>query len=427
MTRKINLLLLLFSLIGGAIGFGIGEVLLYQLSGEMPGIVLIGLYFGILALCVGLSCLIAEMIKPRLNGSSWRQRYVGASWKLLVPATLVLLFALGTLLEFVYELNLNGAKQVKNIVFVIDDSGSMDLNDPNGDRYEATKMLIEKMDQDKEAAIVVFDDRVQLLQPFVRLKNQEVKNEVYTRLDEMEPMQGGTNFNLALNEAMEQIQGRSTSRRGTLVILLSDGFSEVDPSGVLREYQSSGVAVNTIGLGLDNPEGSDLLKEIAAATGGQYQDVSEADQLSFAFQKIYDNIGERTLVTERTGVTQNSSYYMILRIVFVILLGAALGLGLGILFDNRHLAKSFSIGGATGGILAGLLLEFGLSGADFPDGIIRLLACLILAAVIALFTLVVPVKDNQPRISERRSRFGGVRSARNAVGRRQGENQNRGF
>lgn len=427
MTRKINLLLLLFSLIGGAVGFGIGEVLLYKLSGEISSIVLIGLYFGILALCVGLGCLIAEIIKPRLNGSSWRQRYVGASWKLLVPATLVLLFGLGTLLEFVYELNLNGAKQVKNIVFVIDDSGSMELNDPNGDRYEATKMLIDKMDQDKEAAIVVFDDRVQLLQPFIRLKNQGVKDEVYTRLDEMQPMQGGTNFNLALSEAMSQIKDRSTSQRGTLVILLSDGFSEVDPSGVIREYQSNGVAVNTIGLGLDNPEGSALLKDIAAQTGGQYQDVSEADQLSFAFQKIYDNIGDRTLLTERTGVTQNSSYYMILRIVFVTLLGAALGLGLGILFDNRHLAKSFSIGGATGGILAGLVLEFGLSGSEFPDGLIRLLACLILAAVIALFTLVVPIKENQPRISEGRSRFGGSRSTGSAVGNRRGESQNRGF
>lgn len=427
MTRKINLLLLLFSLIGGAIGCVIGEVLLHELSGDLPGIVLIGLYFGILALCVGLFCLIAEMIKPRLNGSSWRQRYVGSSWKLLVPATLVLLFVAGTALEFIYELNLNGAKQVKNIVFVIDDSGSMEANDPNGDRYEATKMLIGKMDQDKEAAIVVFDDRVQLLQPFVRLNNQDVKDEVYSRLDAMEPMQGGTNFDLALTEAMDQIKGRDTSRRGTLVILLSDGFSEVDPSGILRDYQSSGIAVNTIGLGLDNPDGSALLKDIATRTGGQYQDVTEADQLSFAFQKIYDNIGDRTLVTERTGPTQNSSYYMALRIVALILLGAALGLGLGIMFDNRYLAKSFSIGGAAGGVLSGLLLEFGLSGNDFSDTLIRLLACLVLAGVIALFTLVVPIKENQVRLTARKSRFGAGTSAGSTMGGRSGGNQNRGF
>ena len=39
-----------------------------------------------------------------------------------------------------------------------------------------------------------------------------------------------------------------------------------------------------------------------------------------------------------------------------------MGLALGIVFDNRHLALSFSIGGAVSGVLAGVVLEYGLSG-----------------------------------------------------------------
>lgn len=429
MHRKINLLLLLFSLIGGAVGFVFGEIMLQRLPGDLPGIVIIGLYFGVLALCIGLFCLAAEMTKPRLNGLSWRQRYVGSSWKLLVPATLVMLFVAGLALEFVYELNLGGLKQVKNIVFVIDDSGSMETNDPDGSRYEATKMLIDKMDKEKEAAIIVFDDRAQLIQPFVRLRDQGVKDEVYAKLDSLEPMQGGTNIDQALAEAMNQIQERDTSKRGTLVILLSDGYSVVDTENALSEYKKGGIAVNTIGLGMDNSEGSEgsaLLRDIAAYTGGQYQDVTEADQLTFAFQKIYDNIGERTLITERTGPMKDSGYYMALRIVSVILIGALLGLALGIMFDNRYLAKSFSIGGAAGGTLAGLLLEFGLSGEAFPDSMVRLLACLILAGVIALFTLIVPVKENQGRITSR-GRNGQGPSAGNGIGERPRNGVNRGF
>lgn len=426
MRRKINLLLLLFSLVGGAVGFVVGEILLNRLPGDLPGMVIIGLYFGILALCIGVFCLVAEMTKPRLNGSSWRQRYVGASWKLVVPATLVMVFVVGLALEFVYELNLGGLKQVKNIVFVIDDSGSMEASDPDNSRYGATKMLINKMDQDKEAAIIVFDDRVQLIQPFVRLKDQGVKEEVFSRLDGLEPMQGGTNIDLALTEAMDQIKSRNSSSRGTLVILLSDGYSEVDTANALSEYKKDGIAINAIGLGLDNAEGSALLKEIAAQTGGQYQDVAEADQLTFAFQKIYDNIGERTLVTKRTGPTEDSGIYMALRILSILLIGAVIGLGLGIMFDNRYLAKSFSIGGAAGGILAGLLLEFGLSGEEFIDVIVRLLACLLLAGVIALFTLVVPVKENQGRITGRR-RNGHNSPASNGIGERPRDGVNRGF
>ncbi|MDZ7542385.1 VWA domain-containing protein, partial [Clostridium perfringens] len=115
MQRKINGLLVLFSLIGGAVGFASGEYVLHSLIDDMPTIFIVGIYMGILALSIGLFCLIAEMISPRLSGSSWRQQYTGLSWKLLVPATLVLLLVLGTVLEFVYELNMGGVKQVKDI------------------------------------------------------------------------------------------------------------------------------------------------------------------------------------------------------------------------------------------------------------------------------------------------------------------------
>lgn len=78
--RKINPLLLLFSVIGGVIGFAIGEYWLRVWGIGLPVIFVTGVYFGILAFCIGLSCLLAEIISPRLNGSSWRQRYTGTSW-----------------------------------------------------------------------------------------------------------------------------------------------------------------------------------------------------------------------------------------------------------------------------------------------------------------------------------------------------------
>ncbi len=84
MQRKLNLLLLLFSLLGGAVGYIIAEIMLNTWGKDWPRIVAVGLYFGVLALCIGLGCLIAEVMSPRLNGPSWKQRYAGTSWKLLV-------------------------------------------------------------------------------------------------------------------------------------------------------------------------------------------------------------------------------------------------------------------------------------------------------------------------------------------------------
>lgn len=428
MQRKINWLLVLFSLIGGAVGFVIGEVLLGRLTGRLPGILLIGLYFGILALSIGLFCLIAEIISPRLNGISWRQRYMGTSWKLLVPATLVMLLLAGTAFEFIYELNVGRAKTVKDIVLIIDNSGSMMETDPDDLRYEAAKSFVDQMDSSKQVAVIVFNDDPELIQPFVRVRDQGVKNEVHAAIDALEPTNFGTDIALALESGMEQIKGLNSSS-GAMAILLSDGFSDVNTAKVLADYRSRGVVVNTVGLGLSrygNSEGSSLLKEIASQTGGRYYDEADAANLSFVFQQIYDNLDERMLVTERTGLMEHSVYYMILRIVLILALGALMGLSLGLMFDNRYLAKSFTIGGAVAGLLAGLLLEFGLNGSLVGDTLLRLLACLILAAVMTVFTVVVPMSENGVRTGIRR-RGAAVRDAAAGYTEPARDRRSRGF
>lgn len=421
MQRKINPLLLLFSLVGGGIGFTIGEFLLRQWGTGLPVIVVTGIYFGILALCIGLACLIAELISPRLNGSSWRQRYTGTSWKLLVPSTLVALFLLGMLFEWVYQLNPGSAKPVKDIVLVIDNSGSMKDTDPNQDRYTAVKNLINRMDEDNRVSVMVFDHATTLLQPFTRVKNQEAKDEIIAEIDSLETNDGGTDISLALEDTMKHIQESHDARRSAMVIMLSDGFSETDHARVLADYKQQQIAVNTIGLSLVYKDGAQLLQTIAAETGGQYYDVQNAADLSFVFQKIYDDVGDRSLLTKRTGVMEDSVYYQIVRIASMLLIGAAMGLALGIVFDNRHLALSFSIGGAVSGVLAGVVLEYGLSGVEVGDASIRMLACFILAGIIALFTLVIPVKENSKIIRNEQ------RPGRTGRGQRPNDSTSRGF
>ncbi len=405
MQRKVNLLMLLFSVIGGAIGCVIGEVLLSRLYGELPSIVVVGLYIGVVALFIVLMCLIAEMIDPRLNGPSWRQRYVGTSWKLLVPASLVMLFMVGMILELLYGLNIGSVKPVKDIVLVIDNSGSMRETDPKDERYQAAKSLIGQMDSDKRVAVIEFSDGAQLIQPFVAVKDNATKSQVYMTIDSLETSDGGTDIARALEESMKHINDYKEISRGTMVILLSDGFSDMDLNTVLADYEQQGIVINTVGMSAVNSDGSRLLNDIANRTNGQFIDVDNVDNLSFAFQKIYDRIGNRTLITERTGPLHDSNYYSVFRIIAIMAIGAAIGLSLGLVFDNRHLARSFGIGGSVAGLIAGLVLEFGLTGHSMSDSMIRLLACLILAGIIAIFTLIVPIKENG-RIQEGRHRPG---------------------
>lgn len=394
MQRKINLLLLFFSVIGGGVAFVIGEAVLSRWLGDIPSILLIGIYFAIVALGVGLGCLLAEMVSPRLNGGSWKQRYLGLSWRLL-PATLVLLFGVGVFTEFVYELNFGGAKPVKDVVMVIDDSGSMMQSDPSNSRYMAAQGLVARMDKDNQVAVLTFSDDARVVQPLTSLADPLNVEQISSAILNLQTTEGGTNISGALSESMNVINEANSAGRGAMVILLSDGFSEFDTSRELQEYVDRGITVNTIGLGLEDPSGSHLLQDIAGTTGGQYYDVTDANLLGDVFQQIYDRLGDRTLITERSDATADSPYYAAVRILALILIGAALGLGLGIMFDNRYLAKSFGLGGAVSGLAAGLVLEFGLSGHSFQDAMIRLLALLLLTAILALFTGIVPIGEGR--------------------------------
>jgi Ca-activated chloride channel family protein len=394
MQRKINLLLLLFSLLGGGVAFVLGELLLDRRPYDLPSIVLVGIYFAIAALCVSVGCVVAETISPKLNGQSWKLRYLGTSWKML-PLAAVLLFGIGTLTEFVYELNFGGIKPVKNVVMVIDDSGSMMESDPGNSRYAAARALVQQMDEDNQVAVVTFSHEASVVQPLIPLSKAGNREQVSAVIDNLQTTEGGTDIGIALTEAMGVINSDSKASRGAMVILLSDGFSEFDTSRELADFVDRGIAVNTIGLALNDPSGSYLLQDIAGVTGGHYYDVTDANRLGEVFQQIYDRLGDRTLLTERSDRAADSPYYAVVRILALILIGTALGLGLGIVFDNRHLARSFSFGGALSGLAAGLILEFGLSGNTVTDPMIRLLALFVLVAILTLFTYVVPVGEGR--------------------------------
>ena len=388
--RKVNGLLFLFSLIGGAAGFAAGEILLSRQEGHMPNILLMACYFGLLGLLTGFMCLLAEMVSPELNGRGWRLRYATTGWKLLVPAAFIMLLAAGALFQTIYGMGLGGRKPAEDIVLVIDKSSSMKETDPGRESIRAAQELIGRMDAGKRAAIVLFNERPELLQPLTNLATEVEKDQVKTRLEGYRP-DGQTNIAGALEMALTELASASDRRKG-MVILISDGYSQVQLDKAVQPYRQEGVAIHAVGMNRTSKDATSLLKQLADQTEGSYHRIDNANELSGVFSKIYELNRGWHLMGERTGTGEGSYYYLTLRILFLALLGALMGLSLGIIFDNRHLAKSFTVGGAFAGMLAGALLEAWMQMGIAP-AFGRLLADLTLAAVLALSTLLVPIKE----------------------------------
>ncbi|RNB90457.1 VWA domain-containing protein [Brevibacillus fluminis] len=392
--RKINLLLLILSMVGGAVGFLVGEYLLAEYENQLPQWLLMGLYFGQYALFVGLGCLLAEMISPQLNGLGWKQRYLGFSWKMLVPSTLVMLFVAGSLFQLIYGMNIGGVKPASadDVIMVLDISDSMSQTDPNRQLFSAAADVIRNMDDDKRVGIIVFNDQATILQPLTNVSSQKVKDHIIALLKNYQAPAGGTNIGEALSTAMEHMKQMNSTR--SMLILMSDGYSQVDLATALAPYQQNHVAINTVGISNVEADATNLLKNIAEQTDGTYYSVENANELSAIFHKIYLlNNRDQHLVGERVGAAADSTVYAVLRVFFLTLIGGLVGLSLGLFFDNKHLAKSFLAGGLVSGLLAGLILELGLGHSAFTDILVRLIAAIVMAAVLAIFTAIMPVQE----------------------------------
>ncbi|MFD2446856.1 VWA domain-containing protein [Bacillus sp. CGMCC 1.16607] len=406
--RKFSFLFFIFSILAGIVGFVSGEYLYQQYYGILPNVVLVGLYFGQLALFVGLFCLLAEVLSPVINGRSWRMEYVGLSWKVLVPATFGLLFLTGMLFQFLYSLNITTIKPPNDIVLALDISGSMEKSDKERKSLEAAKQLMMDMDQSHRAAVITFNNDASITQPMFKISQKSELTNAVNGIDQLEPS-GGTDIGKALDTAMEHMKENKKLGRKPTVILFSDGYSDFDVASTLASYKRENITVNTIGMSRFDLEGASLLRKIARETDGYFYDIKNADELKAVFKEIYIGNQDRLLISDRQGMFKDSLYLATLRVLFITIIGALMGLALGMIFDNRYLAKSYAIGGIVSGLIAGFILELGLENAPFLSFIHRGLADVVLAVVIGFGSLMVPVKEKfsgSQAAAERPSRKG---------------------
>ncbi|MBO0961665.1 VWA domain-containing protein [Neobacillus sp. MM2021_6] len=392
-VRKFSILFFVCSIIAGIIGAISGEWLINTYYGVWPNLLLMGVYFGQLALLFGLFCLLAELIHPVMNGRSWRLEYSGLSWKVLTPSTLVMLFAAGLLFQFFYSLHFSPVKPPDDIVMVLDTSNSMNKTDPKHESLKAAAKLIDHMKPGHRASVISFNDKAAVTKSMFPIVDNNESADARVQIRGLH-YDGGTNISAALDTALKEMDDNHMPGRKPMVILFSDGYSKLDLAAVVKPYQDKEIIINTIGMSKIDNDGARLLKSIASRTGGSFHDVKKANDLPNVFEKIYLENQDRLLTTERYGLFKDSLYLAILRVVSITIIGGLFGLALGMIFDNRYLAKSYAVTGLISGIFAGLVLEMGLQGSAILSGFsYRLIAAILLTALTGLGTMIIPIRE----------------------------------
>ncbi|MGQ3410960.1 vWA domain-containing protein [Natrinema sp. LN54] len=165
---------------------------------------------------------------------------------------------------------------------ITNESGS----DPLGYRVTASETFVGQLNETDRAGAVEFDTTASRL-------HEEGLDSDFTAVNQslVANFGGGTYMKSGIEKANGIYQPDSNSKE--VMILLTDGKNEIgsvdDPrQKTLEAANSSPATIYTIGLGGDADE--DLLKDIANETGGRYEHVSNAENLSDIFEGIASNV-----------------------------------------------------------------------------------------------------------------------------------------
>lgn len=182
----------------------------------------------------------------------------------------------------------------KNVVFVIDRSGSM-----SGQKIEQAKKAVEfvlrNLNENDLYNIVAYDDRVETFKPELQRYDKKSFEESYTYVNGIMPG-GGTNINGALVSAMEML---NDSKRPNYVIFLTDGLPTAgitDEMSIAKNCADGNkVKARLFAFGVGNDVNARLLDRLSSANGGLSEYVRPGEDIEASVAKLYSNISSPVL------------------------------------------------------------------------------------------------------------------------------------
>ncbi len=171
-----------------------------------------------------------------------------------------------------------------SLTFVIDVSGSMDMDNRLGLVKRSLELLVERLRREDQISIVVYgtDARV-ILEP----TSAERKGRILEAIYKLQP-EGVTNMEAGLRLGYKMALRGYNPEGINRVILCSDGVANVgkiEADQILREvrgYVEEGVLLTTIGFGMDNYNDT-LMEQLADNGNGFYSYIDDIDEAQRLF------------------------------------------------------------------------------------------------------------------------------------------------
>jgi len=171
-----------------------------------------------------------------------------------------------------------------NLTFVIDVSGSMDMDNRLGLAKRALYLLVDALRPTDSVAIVVYGDRADTILPMTPVAE---KGDILGAINRLQP-QGSTNAAEGITRGYDVADDAFDAERINRVILLSDGVANVGPTGpdailaLVADQAEQGIGLVTVGLGMGNYNDT-LMEQLANDGDGFYSYVDTLEEAERVF------------------------------------------------------------------------------------------------------------------------------------------------
>lgn len=353
-NRKFDFITLVLSVLAGLLWAVLGRTLIRQLYFQIWTPLVIGLYFYGLALMLIFATWLCTVIKGRLMPE--RGSYLKAF------ALTLAIFVLAGAFQWIYSLDFHLQRTASGdsaYVFLVDESGSMEDNDPTNQRAKAIEELLEKRDRNFPFAVYGFSTEPRQIRdvlPASKARGSELKFLA----------NGLTNIYQALNTVVTDIDsGYLAVGSRPHIILITDGIS-TDSTYPLHEVLNYANNVNarisTVSVG--DAVDEDYLTNIAIKTGGNYvkcKDISELQTGMMDVTSLETTTNyQRTLLNVREKMNLDW-IYMIMRILFLLILAVPFMLIKSLLLRTNDVEANVLIPNLILTLIGALSVEIGMN------------------------------------------------------------------
>jgi pSer/pThr/pTyr-binding forkhead associated (FHA) protein/Mg-chelatase subunit ChlD len=185
---------------------------------------------------------------------------------------------------------------ITDMVFVIDNSGSMRKNDPNAITPRVVETFVRQLPESAQVGVVLFDQNASILSPMTRIAGEQVEKEIISGLKKIDYRGKFTNTPMGMERAIYELKthGRSSAEKG--IVLITDGI--VDTGDLAKDQeltqwlkkdltaQCRQLGIRIFGIAFTEDADFSLIQTLALRTGGEYFRTHEASEISNVLTQV---------------------------------------------------------------------------------------------------------------------------------------------